>query len=303
MTEGSVGMGLPERIEYAMTHAIQYLGRILEWEILEAPTHRTVIVTGWNKDDSTRQAIAHYLVGLRACAIDAALNIRAELEDSEEDKIEVLGNVIAIVGEDDAEETEEQKRRKTYERNPWIAEGIWHLCMAIAAQHRREIHLPGAVVALNYAQPIAKDHGLDVAAIYEIVDRDLFGLSFIESKAHENDINGAISKAVGFFREVNEGKKHAVRIRQSVQIMRSSLPRDKQAQIPRSFWRRTRAYLPNPHYDARCRVDWTNSRPSFDTLRLDKVNIDIVVMPHEICEFANFFDEIADEMRAFARSL
>jgi hypothetical protein len=303
MTEGDVGMSLPEQIEDAMRNAIQDLTVVLEWEVLDAPTHRTVIVIGWNRDDSTRQAIAHYLVGLRACAIDAALNIRAELEDSEEDRIEVLGNVIAIVGEDNAEDTEEQKRRKIYERNPWIAEGIWHLCMIIAAKQRREIHLPGAIIALNYAHPIAKDHGLDVAAIYEIGDKDLFGLSFIESKAYKDNIDGAISKAVGFFREINEGKKHALRIRQTVQIMRSSLPGDKQAQIPNSFWKRTRAYLPNPHYDASCRVDWTNSRPSFDTLRLDGVNTDIIVMPHIINEFANFFDEIADEMRAFARSL
>ena len=125
----------------------------------------------------------------------------------------------------------------------------------------------------------------------------------IESKAYKDNIDGAISKAVGFFREVNEGKKHAVRIRQTVQIMRSSLPEDKQAQVPNSFWKRARAYLPNPHYDASCRVDWTNSRPSFRTLRLDGVNIDIVVMPHIINEFDNFFNEIAGEMRAFARSL
>jgi len=295
-------MGLPERIEEAMTHAIQYLGGVLEWEILEAPTHRTVIVTGWNRGSLQRQAIARYLVGLRACAIDAALNIRAKLEDSEEDRIEVLGNVIAIVGEDNAEETEEQKRRKTYERNPWIAEGIWHLCMAIAAQQHPEIHPPGVIFALNYAHVATKDHGLDVAAIYEISKRDLFGLSLIESKAYKDNIGGAISDAVGFFREVNK-RKHSLRIRQTVQIMRSSLPGDKQAQIPNSFWKRTRAYLPNPHYDASCRVDWTNSRPSFRTLGLDGVNIDIIVMPHIINEFDNFFNEIADEMRAFARSL
>lgn len=292
-------MSLPEQIEDAMTHAIQYLRKTLEWEILEAPTHRTVIVTGWNRDDSARQAIARYLVGLRACAIDAALNIRFGMEDSEEDQIEVLENVIAIVGEDNAALT---KKQKIYDRNPWIAEGIWHLCMVIAAQQHREIHLPGVIIALNYAQVAAKDHGLDVAAIYEISNRDSFGLSLIESKAYKDNIDGAISDAVGFFREVNK-RKHALRIRQTVQIMRSSLPGDKQAQIPNSFWKRTRAYLPNPHYDASCRVDWTNSRPSFRTLRLDGVNTDIIVMPHIINEFDNFFNEIADEMRAFARSL
>ena len=50
MTEGDVGMSLPEQIEDAMRNAIQDLTVVLEWEVLDAPTHRTVIVIGWNAE-------------------------------------------------------------------------------------------------------------------------------------------------------------------------------------------------------------------------------------------------------------
>lgn len=283
-----------------MRDAIQDLAEVLEVRELSAGTHRTVIVSGWNNDASTVQAIAKYLVGLRACAIDAALTIRARLEDTEEDQLEVLDNVLAIVREDNSELTAQQK---TNVRNPWIAEGLWHLCMTIAARYRPELHVTGTVVALNYAHPVASDHGLDVAAIYQSDPGGLFGLSFVESKAKKLNVNGAISEAVGYFREVNEGKKHGARIRQTVQIMRTSLPGNQQALIPSSFWKRTRAYIPNPHHCLSLEVDWTNSRPSLATLRVSGIDIDVVVMPHAIEGYDEFFDIIADEMRAFARSL
>ena len=296
-------MTLAEQVEEAMTEAIHQLARTLDVEVLEdAPTHRTVIVSGWDKDECSRRSIARYLVGLRACAIDAALRIRADLENTEADRAEILENVKAVVGESNGEPSEEETRRKKDERNPWLAEGIWHLCLVIAAQQTPEIHLPGSIVALNYAHVMAKDHGLDVAAIYNVSSEDLFGLSFIESKASKHDVNGAVGKAVAFFREVNEGK-HALRVRQTVQVMRSSLPEGKQAQIPGSFWKRTRAYIPNLHYCSDCTVDWTNPRPSLAALNVSGARIDVIVMPHIIDEYDEFFDRVADEMRAFAGSL
>lgn len=293
-------MTLSQQIEEGMRDAIQDLAQVLEVRRLSAATHRTVIVSGWNDDDSTVQAIAKYLVALRACAIDAALSIRARLEDTEEDQLEVLDNVLAIVGGDNSELTADQKISA---RNPWIAEGVWHLCMTIAKHVRPELHEPGTIVALNYAHPVASDHGLDVAAIFQSDTDDLFGLSFVESKAKKLNVNGAISEAVGYFREINEGKKQGTRIRQTVQIMRSSLPEDTQALVPDSFWKRTRAYIPNPHHCSSCEVDWTNSRPSLATLKVSGINIDMIVMPHVIDGYDEFFDRIADEMRAFARSL
>lgn len=287
-------MSLSARIEQAMERAVEYLAAELNFNTIEAPTHRTVMITGWNDSNMMRQAVAEYLVGLVACAIDAALNIRAELEDTPEDRIDILTDVYRITGNDTHQLSLSQKQS---ERNPWIAEGIWHLCLAVA-NRRPGLHPMGSVIALDYAHVAAKDHGLDVAAIYE-TDQG-FGLTLIESKAYKSDPNGAITQAVGFFREVDAGR-HAMRIRQAVQIMRTALPSDKQDRITNSFWQRIRSYVPNPHYDSTQEIDWSNARPSFSNLQPSREHI--VIMPHAISDFDGFFDNIANEMRAFVGSL
>ena len=290
-------MSLPNQIEEAMRNAIAHLAVALRFEAINATTHKALIVTGWDENDSTRQAIAHYLVGIRACAMDAALNIRANLADTAEDRVEVLQSVIEVVGETNDELTEQQRRFKRDERNPWIAEGIWHLCMAVAAQ-RAEIHPMGNIILLDYAHIKAKDHGLDVAAIYQASDTT--GISLIESKAYKDDPNGAINAAVGFFRDVDEGK-HSTRIRQAVQIMRTALTTEQNATISASFWKQNRTYICNPHYHATHNMDWNNTRTSFRNLKLEPLYI--AIMPHSILDFDRFFDDIADKMRNFANSL
>ena len=288
-------MSLPNKINESMELAITRLTDSMCYRILEADTHRTIIVTCWNDNDLNRRAVAHYLVGLRACAIDAALNIRAELEDTPRDRSEIVQSVIHLVGESNDKLTADQKQD---ERNPWIAEGIWHLCMAIA-KRRPDIHPVGNIIALNPIHVASKDHGLDIAAIYQ-EEEAIFGLSLIESKAYKKDPNGAIGDIVTFFEGVDEGN-HATRIRQAVQVMRASLPANTQGALSKSFWKRRRSYLPNPHYEESCEIDWTRSRPSFGKLEPDRANI--LVMPHMICGFDDFFDNIADEMRSFVRSL
>lgn len=288
-------MSLPNDINEAMENSIELLSNSMRYKVLEADTHRTIIVTCWNDNAQNRKAVARYLVGLRACAIDAALNIRARLEDTPEDRSEIIQSVLDVVGRSNTELTSDQKQR---ERNPWIAEGIWHLCMAIA-KRQPGIHPMGDIIALNPVHVASKDRGLDVVAIYRGEDA-VSGLSLIECKAYKDDPNGAISDAVALFRKVDKGK-YATRIRQAVQVMRASLPADTQATISPSFWKRKRSYIPNPHYDESHKIDWSGTRPSFSGLEPDRANI--LVMPHIICGFDEFFDNIADEMRSFAGSL
>jgi hypothetical protein len=285
---------LPKRIEEKMEMAINSLSGSLHFGFSESETHRTLTILGWNESAVTRQAIAHYLVGLRASAIDAALNIRSQLEDTPDDRREVIQNVFAIIGIDNSVLSQDQKQD---DRNPWIAEGIWHMCMIIAAR-RNEFHPIGSVISVDYAHIASKDHGLDGLVLYEV--DNLFGISIIESKAYRDDPNRAINNAVDFYKEIDNGK-HDLRIRQSVQIMRTSLPQSVQSRISGSFWKRERTYLPNPHYDANNNMDWANLRPSFRALKPFRTNI--IIMPHIISGFDDFFDQIADEMRNFARSL
>lgn len=178
------------------------------------------------------------------------------------------------------------------------------MCLAIAAR-RGEFHPNGNIIALDYAHVITKDHGLDVAAMYE--KDNLFGLSLVESKAYRDRPNDAVNDAVAFFREVDNGK-HSSRIRQSVQVMRNALSLDQQSKISASFWKRERTYLPNPHYhcDNNNLMNWANPRPSFRNLKPKCMVFDssnIIIMPHIIFGFDDFFDRISDEMRMFARGL
>lgn len=285
-----------------MKNAISDLAIALRFEACNVTTHQALIVAGWDDNDSCRQAIAHYLVGIRACAIDAALNIKATLTDTTEDRTEILQSVLAVVGKtnewsSDPEECEEQRAFKQDERNPWIAEGIWHLCLAVAA-HRSEIHPMGNIILLDYAHIKAKDHGLDVSAIYQANGET--GISLVETKAYRNNPNGAISAAVGFFRDVDKGN-HSTRIRQAVQIMRTALTPELNGTISSSFWKQNRTYICNPHYHADHSVDWTNARTSFRNLEPEPDYI--AIMPHCIVDFDLFFDDIAEKMRTFANSL
>ena len=83
--------------------------------------------------------------------------------------------------------------------------------------------------------------------------------------------------------------------------MRHSLPAQMQEIISTSLWKQYRSYIPNPHYDMCCAIDWTNPRPSFNNLEPEKTNI--IIMPHIISGFDEFFDSIAKKMRDFVKSL
>lgn len=278
-----------------MSSAIKRLSASLLFEASTVPTHCTLVVSGWELERENVRAIAHYLVGVRACAMDAALNIRAELvEDSDQGRLDIISSVHEVVGSHTDALTGNQIRT---ERNPWIAESIWHLCMAIAAT-RHEFHPLGRIILLDYAHIKAKDHGLDVAAIYTIPDG--VGISLVETKAYRDNPNGAISDAVSFFRDVDRGK-HSTRIRQAVQIMRTALPVEQRRMIAAAFWRKERAYICNPHYDTRNSVDWTRERRSFDSLEPGPDHT--LVMPHDILDFGGFFDAVSVEMRNFAENL
>ncbi|MBV6505492.1 MAG: hypothetical protein ILNGONEN_01054 [Syntrophorhabdaceae bacterium] len=287
-------MSLPQEISIAMQEAIEYLAKTIRYEIQEADTHKVIVVSGWNNSDLTRQAIAKYLVGLRACAIDAALNIRAHLANSRSDRLEILSNVEEIIGSSERPLSPEQIET---ERNPWMAEGIWHLCLVIAA-NKTSLHPPGKIIALDRVHIAAKDHGFDLIAIYE--SQRFFGISIVETKAYLDRPNQAINHAVAFYKEI-DNEQHNLRIRQNVENMRVALPKKKQNLISPSFWKQIRSYIPNPHYDAKKSMCWTNCRPSFKELIPDKNHI--IVMPHIIKGFTNFFDSIAAEMRKFAMGL
>lgn len=292
----SVGqMSLNDKIDKGVFEAIDHLKKSIKLEIYEATTHRTLLVKGWDNDNDTLKAVAKYLVGLRAAALDAALNICSILFDnSPAGKLDILNSVYEIVGKKTDSLTATQIRD---ERNPWLAEGLWHLCMFLSKEIK-ECHPCGDIIAIGPVHVKAKDHGLDGIVLYEHSGE--IGLSLIESKAYKDDPNRAINKALKFFKEI-DSEKHATRIRQDVSNIRKCLPPDMQRSIVGAFWNRKRTYIPNPHYDSSINIDWTNNRDSFKSLKLTRDNI--IIMPNIITGFDRFFNDISSEMREFTRGL
>lgn len=285
-------MTLPLTIETSVNAAVNLLIGKLQCSTTTAKTHQVVFVEGWAGDADTIKAIGIYLVGLLASTISTTLAVRASIENTDMDKLELLKNVTAITGTS-ASPLSESKRQD--ERNPWIAEGLWHLCLFISSR-RTEVHPMGQVIALDQPHIGAKDHGFDVIALYETKAGE-FGMSIVECKAYEKDVNGAIGSAVTFFRAFDNGE-HDTRIRQVVAQMRDLLPGPKQKSISPSLWKSIRSYVPNPHYDAQWVTDWNNARPSFGSL-----GFPVIVMPHAVPDFTKFFDQVGDAMMDFVLSV
>ncbi len=286
---------LNQKIDIAVEEAVEYLKSHVTLEEYDSSTHRTLVVSGWNDNENTLRSIGHYLVGLRASALDVALNICSVLfDDTPEGKLDILNSVYELVGENENSLTDIKIRD---ERNPWLAEAIWHLCMFIAKE-RTELHPNGNIIAIGPVHVKAKDHGLDGLVIYE--SEEQIGISLIESKAYKDDPNRAIRKALKFFQEI-DGEEHTTRIRQDVSNIRSVLPREKQRYIVGTFWRQIRTYIPNPHYDSSVEIDWSKNRDAFTSLELTKDNI--IIMPNIVNDFERFFNEVSEEMRKFVRGL
>jgi hypothetical protein len=284
-------MPLADTINIWMADGLQAAVGQLTFAQQGTASHQLLTVGGWNQP-ALRQPIARYLVGLRVNAITAALAVRCDLTDSPADTAEVWANVIAIVGETATSLTPNEISTR---RNPWIAEGLWHLCMA-ASRQRAELHPPGQVLAVSLPHVKTTDPGLDLAVLFQ--DGAVHGLSVIETKAYEHNVTAAMNSCVAFFGQI-DGGAHNPRLRQIVSTLRSGLAN--QAHISDGLWKDRRCYFPNVHYDNANAVDWAAAREDFAPLVPGPANI--FVMPHAIAGFSQFFTEIADQMRTEADTL
>jgi hypothetical protein len=289
--QSATSMELPEELESAIAQAASDLLIGTTCSVDECETHKIIIVQGWASTPETIRSMATYLVGLLASAISVTLDVRAQITDSKADRLELLRSTQQIVGSAAKPLSTDQKQDQ---RNPWIAEGLWHLYYFLASR-QAVLHPPGNIVALDFPHVSAKDHGLDILAIYRAGSQ--FGLSIVECKAYENDPNGAVNDAVRTFKQIDEGK-HDARIRQFVAAARSALPAAQQGEVSPSLWKDVRTYVPNPHYDSQSTMTWSNKRPSFAGLSVPAERV--IVMPHAIKAFATFFDDVGSAMLEIA---
>jgi len=291
-------------IDAAVENAIILLSQTLQFQHTPFPNHDLVIVTGWNQTPIVRRAVAEYLVGLRVMAVNSVLAVRTDLVGPS-GLAEVRQNVEAVIGVNGAGLTADQVIKS---RDPWIAEGIWHLCLA-ASILVPGIHPHGAVFSLSLPHADATEHGIDIAVLHQA--QNGIGLSIVETKAYRNDPAEAVRRAAQFFRGINEGA-YRIKIREAVQRMRSNCPPPLQNQITAQLWEEHRWYIPNPHYDDVHAANWTLNRPVLTNLLNAPANPGnpplpvpqgIVIMPHAATEFDAYFDGIAADMMAFVNTL
>ncbi|TAK27032.1 MAG: hypothetical protein EPO40_18840 [Myxococcaceae bacterium] len=284
---------LGEALEGNIKAALLYLDGKLTATKATTPSHQTVAVAGWHEPEAI-EAIAWYMVGQRALAIKVALRIEAQVEDTAEDQAEIRKSVEQIVG---SEANPLSDQQKTDERNPWMAEALWHLCLFLSKTNEA-FRAAGEVVALEEIHIGAKDHGPDVVALHR--EGSGFGVSIVETKAYKQNPNKAINDATEYFRAVDRGD-HDLRLRQAVAHMRDALPAEVQNLISKSLWKANRFYIPNPHYDASEMMDWSNLRPSFKTLKVGAGRI--TIMPNALPGFNAFFEGVGDRMRAIVKTM
>ena len=260
-------------------------------------THTVILISGW-QDHEARVSIGNYLVGLRLSAMDYLLQIHADmLNDTVDGRLHMKRSVWEIVGETSAALDDVRKRD---ERNPWIAEGIWHLCMRLAPRII-DLHPTGSVVAIKPVHYSPKDHGLDGLVLYRTPSGRL-GSTFIETKAYRKDPNKAIRDAVVYFQGIENGS-YGSRVRHEIAQLRNGLPDELQAQVRTMFWEKERTYVANPHYDSSVPKRWDRRRARF-SVDLPTVPVSaILVMPHIVQDFGVFFDEISDAMRTLVEEL
>ncbi|MFN0075536.1 MAG: hypothetical protein ACKVY0_03575 [Prosthecobacter sp.] len=290
-----------QKIDAAVGDALSLLGQTLQFQRTITPNHELLVVTGWNQTPAVRRAIAEYLVGLCVMAVNAVLAIRTDLVGPS-GLAEVRQNVEDIIGVNGMGLTDDQVKKK---RDPWIAEGIWHLCLAVSINNPGS-HPPGSLFALSLPHLDTTEEGIDLAALYR--SQNGIGLSIVETKAYRTTPSVAVKRAAKYFQKINSGT-YRKKVREAVLRMRAECSAPDQKEISAQLWQERRWYIPNIHYDAAHTEDWTQPIPALSDLLKTPNNPvftnpqGIIIMPHEVAGFDAFFNGITSDMMAFVASL
>lgn len=284
-------MPLAEQLEIALNNALKDLENCLTATSVTAngDTHEVLTVNGWQADEAI-ESLAMYLVMVHAGVINHASQLCLDLINNPRDFATDLNYSVNQIITQPANSGETADAWKSTWRNPWIAEGIWHCCMTVAMR-KPELHAHGSVIAVDMPHVAPKDHGLDITVIYA-KDNGTLGMSFVETKAYKNNPNQAISDAVSMFDAIEEGK-HNNRLRQLVTTVHSMIEEPHKSRLSTSLWKNERILIPNPHYESvEARVQWHHQRNVFQELKAP-----VVIMPHPITGFDDYFNRVADQMR------
>ncbi|MCM1567793.1 MAG: hypothetical protein NC238_17940 [Dehalobacter sp.] len=279
----------PNQIKDDVERALQNLHTVIRTELTEHENHSVIRIYGLGQENTVVQGIAVYLVGAIASCVDFNMEIRTALFNEDTLVRDLYRDVTNVIGVNNGI----SDRIKTYERNPWIWEGISHLFLHLSIMNPAN-HPPGRLLAKSSIHLDVNDHGLDIIGLY---GTDSLGVTAGECKAYLERPAAAITDAAKRLQEVDNLLRDA-EIRATLSQFRPSLLPEQQTLLVRAFWHDERAYFPMVCCDSGHSVDWALSRVDLIRLR-PPVNRKYLV-PAPIDGADSFFDILSEEMRCYA---
>ncbi|MCL6479336.1 MAG: hypothetical protein K6T65_13165 [Peptococcaceae bacterium] len=279
----------PNQIKDDVDRALQNLHTMIRTEVTEHRDHSVIRIYGLRQESIVVQGIAVYLVGAIASCVAFNMDVRAALFNEETLIRDLYRDVTNVIGENNDIDDE----KKTYERNPWLWEGICHLLLHLSLMNGANPP-PDRLLAKSSIHLDVKDHGLDIIALY---GTDSLGVTAGECKAYLERPTDAIADAANRLGGVDRELRDA-EIRATLSQFRPSLLPAKQKMLIGTFWHDERAYFPMVCCDSNHSVNWTVSRKVLKRLK-PPANRKYLV-PAPIDEADSFFDAVSDEMRRYA---
>lgn len=288
MKKGAQKYRGPGHLVHDVELAMQKLSKLLPVEVSEHDDHCVVRVCGLDHRKAVVEAVAVYLVGAIAGCIEFNLQVRTALFDENTITRDLHRDVVAVIGSDNSIDDV----RKTYERNPWLWEGISHLVLHLSLKNKQN-HPPDRLLTKSSIHLDVKDHGLDVIALYGTHE---LGVTAGECKAYLDRPADAIADAANRLSEVDKELRDA-EIRIALSQFRASLAPEQQDRLVGTFWRDERAYFPMVCCDSTQSVDWGGKRKVLKRLK-PPTNRKYLV-PAAIDAATSFFDGVSDAMRKY----
>jgi len=277
----------PAQLADDMQAALKVISSSLTVTASEYVSHTHLDIVGFDSPD-TLNAVAVYLVGSIAQCIQADMQIREALFDDATRSVDLLRDVIGVIGDATATDT-----FKTMNRDPWIWEAISHLIVHLA-KTAGDFHPSGKILAKTLVKYDVNDHGLDVIAIY---DSGQLGITAGESKAYLNDPSRAITDAANRLSEVDKNLRDAD-IRATVNQLRPVLTASQSSRIGGAFWKSERTYYPFVCCDHGAILDWSRNRKTLRDLAIP-VSKKLLV-PLSLPNARDLFDALSNSIRDYA---
>jgi hypothetical protein len=274
----------------AIAAALVHLARAITIDSTARSASHTPLAVKGLEDAPTINALATYLVGCIAGAVDFDARLSpAGIISGEKAATELKKQVIDLIGADNNWPTEKAKKMRDTRRNAWIAEGIAHAMLVVRRIQETPL-LSGELLALSLLHTIPSAPGLDSVGVY--LEGDLPVVVIGESKASRENGSGELSNAASHFAKI-DASVYGPDLRSHLLALRRVVPDKHREQVSGSLWEEHRTYVPFITHEKELLI--ANPRPALGNLEPSIERKRVVSI--RLSEFHMFFDQVSDAMR------